>query len=338
MGAPPTAPVPIASARAGAGAGDADAPSGPSSVNSTAGTAGSNPVSRSSSMSHVRNRYVDVFANAAPGDADAPGESGDSSNTLLAPVLPGGVPTSGALAPNAPGAGANGAPKFFMPMVPSAQSMTSGASQDGDTDTDTGGANADEGVDARASRSGLRVATNPAGGDGAAPALLKGDAATASPKAKKTRPPVDVRVETRDEDLYDASGTGANTGGPTREALTPSRATGNEALGQWARALGREDQDNSFKRRAGAADAVPGPGPGFFVPAPSEASGEASGAADAGEASRLRSPGGGRRRRRRARRRRRRGRRGRASAAEEPGIEPGRGACASQRRELRDAA
>ena len=92
MGAPPTAPVPIASARAGAGAGDADAPSGPSSVNSTAGTAGSNPVSRSSSMSHVRNRYVDVFANAAPGDADAPGESGDSSNTLLAPVLPGGVP------------------------------------------------------------------------------------------------------------------------------------------------------------------------------------------------------------------------------------------------------
>ena len=145
--------MPIASARAGAGAGDADAPSGPSSVNSTAGTAGSNPVSRSSSMSHVRNRYVDVFANAAPGDADAPGESGDSSNTLLAPVLPGGVPTSGALAPNAPGAGANGAPKFFMPMVPSAQSMTSGASQDGDTDTDTGGANADEGVDARASRS-----------------------------------------------------------------------------------------------------------------------------------------------------------------------------------------
>ena len=178
-------------------------------------------------------------------------------------------------------------------MVPSAQSMTSGASQDGDTDTDTGGANADEGVDAKASRSGLRVATNPAGGDGAAPALLKGDAATASPKAKKTRPPVDVRVETRDEDLYDASGTGANTGGPTREALTPSRATGNEALGQWARALGREDQDNSFKRRAGAADAVPGPGPGFFVPAPSEASAEASGAADAGEASRSARPAAG---------------------------------------------
>ena len=53
--------------------------------------------------------------------------------------------------------------------------MTSGASQDGDTDTDTGGANADEGVDARASRSGLRVATNPAGGL----ALLGGGAGTA---------------------------------------------------------------------------------------------------------------------------------------------------------------
>jgi hypothetical protein len=293
LGAPPTAPVPIASARSGAGAGDADAPSGPSSVNSTAGTAGSNPMSRSSSMSHVRNRYVDVFANAAPGDGDAPGES-SSSNTLLAPVLPGGVPTSGALAPNAPGAGAGGAPKFFMPMVPSAQSMTSGTSQDGDTDTDTG-ATAGEGSGSLyggatgVGRSGLRVATGATGGlsllgggadDDSAPVLLKGDSATASPKGKKARPPVDVRVE-ESETVSDANG---GTG-------TPSLA-GNEALGQWARALGKEDQDNSFKKRAGGADVAPGPG--FFVPAPGDDAPEGrNGAADAGEASLLRSPGGG---------------------------------------------
>jgi len=293
LGAPPTAPVPIASARSGAGAGDADAPSGPSSVNSTAGTAGSNPMSRSSSMSHVRNRYVDVFANAAPGDGDAPGES-SSSNTLLAPVLPGGVPTSGALAPNAPGAGAGGAPKFFMPMVPSAQSMTSGTSQDGDTDTDTG-ATAGEGSGSLyggatgVGRSGLRVATGAAGGlsllgggadDDSAPVLLKGDSATASPKGKKARPPVDVRVE-ESETVSDANG---GTG-------TPSLA-GNEALGQWARALGQEDQDNSFKKRAGGA--LVAPGPGFFVPAPGDDAPEGrNGAADAGEASLLRSPGGG---------------------------------------------
>ena len=301
MGAPPTAPVPIASARAGVGAGDADAPSGPSSVNSTAGTAGSNPMSRSSSMSHVRNRYVDVFANAA-GDADAPGES-SSSNTLLAPVLPGGVPTSGALAPNAPnapGAGAGGAPKFFMPMVPSAQSMTSGTSQDGDTDTDAA-ANADDvpggasaGGATGSHQAGLRVATGVTGvvssrlGGGAAdearaPTLLKGDGATASPKGKKARPPVDVRVE----ETSDATANLAN-GSIERS----SRATGNEALGQWARALGEEDQERSFKKRGGGGGDAARDGPGFFVPAPGDG-GDASRAADAGEASLLRSPGGG---------------------------------------------
>ena len=249
-------------------------PSGPGSQQSA------NPLSRSSSMSHVRNRYVDVFGNTAPdGNGNEPdsnrSDSSSSNNTLLAPVLPGGVPGNDG-ASQMPAA-----PKFFMPVVPSSASMTSGTSQDGDTDGE-----------ASNNEPGLRIATDIADD---APTLLKGDSATTSPKKQHKVKPVDVLVED-ESNLGGASASAAAATAPATATsfapspLGPEPSTGatagseQKALGQWAAALGREADSTLTRNRNG----------NFFIPGPSDDTGGAEFEnAHGNDVSLLRSPGGG---------------------------------------------
>ena len=281
IGAPPTSSLVSArDARAGGvGTGDTgDAePTNERGGSSVSNAPPPRPLSRSSSASHVRARYVDVFGNAAPdsgstragqeGNSNGNGIGTGTNNPSLAPVLPGGVGFQAGEYSNL----ANGAsqtptaPKFFMPVVPPGTgSGTDGT--DGDTDCDA------------VNELGLRVDTAFSGND-AQPPLLKGNAATASPKGHKAKPAVDVLVET---DSF------------TNNNVTIAAATGpaggtREALGQWAEALGREAEAVSPSRRR------QGGGDGFFVPGPPDEPSVVSGDLTTGDppASLLRSPRGG---------------------------------------------
>jgi COPII coat assembly protein SEC16 len=82
-------------------------PSGDGSSNDASNP--SNPLSRSNSLSHVRNRYVDVFAGGPNSGTSTPGMGSipavGSTPNLLAPVLPGSfvpAPATGGGGPGVP--------------------------------------------------------------------------------------------------------------------------------------------------------------------------------------------------------------------------------------------
>ena len=161
----------------------------------------------------MRTRYVDLFNTSGGGLAGAGTSSltpTSSSGSLLAPVLPGGIPGGGPYdngggggggmmrgfpgVPLPPGAGAApgmvpgaamggslgapsaGMPKFFMPSARSATSMAdSGADDTGTDNEESGGGGAATGVGASL----LGARNRP-------PMLLAGDNATTSPKAARS--------------------------------------------------------------------------------------------------------------------------------------------------------
>mmetsp|Transcript_13616 Transcript_13616/g.55126 ORF Transcript_13616/g.55126 Transcript_13616/m.55126 type:complete len:580 (-) Transcript_13616:471-2210(-) len=201
--APPTPAMPIrpsSTAASSTNGGDGDGSAAP----------GSNPLSRSNSLSHVRNRYVDVFAGAAStavsSGASTPGMTpafGSAAN-LLAPVLPGSfVPAPTGANKETGHVPPTSAPKFFVPAVPSQSSMTETSAEEEDDD------DADGERDGRGSRAHARAhaggvsdrESHPIGGgrlgldrlivperrssgdDGST--MLRGEGATVSPKAAK---------------------------------------------------------------------------------------------------------------------------------------------------------
>ena len=245
----PTAP-PSSTAASSTNGGDGDGSTAP----------GSNPLSRSNSLSHVRNRYVDVFAGAAASAAVSSGAStpgmtpatGSAAN-LLAPVLPGsfvpapaganGGATSGATAATQSG-GAAAAPKFFVPAVPSQSSMTETSAEDDDDDADGGGGGQGSGAHAGGPRGGGGGGGATGGGgrlgldrlivpgdDGST--MLRGEGATVSPKAAKgghhhARGPKLTAIATgggaREEDAdprNGPSGIGGDALGSSEEASGP---------------------------------------------------------------------------------------------------------------------
>ena len=256
-------------------------PSGDGSSNDASNP--SNPLSRSNSLSHVRNRYVDVFAGGPNSGTSTPGMGSipavGSTPNLLAPVLPGSfvpAPATGGGGPGVPmtPGGGTGGPKFFVPAVPSQSSMTETSADDDDGDDDvlagatTGGGGVHTG--ATGGGGGLDRLIIPGGGatgeDGSA--MLRGEGATTSPKGKThhhSRGPKLVGIATADEPPFaegtETAGVGAGSGSieptspPRLVNLNPVNVTSDPKarLGDWAQALGKVSEGMSSPKAVASA-------------------------------------------------------------------------------------